>query len=774
MPRSSHPSCSFWIVTALVIGLSSLPAHAETSFDAPEPTPQESYSIRPASSEITIDGRLDEPAWRDAVAIPVRHEWFPGDNTPAPVRTDVLLAYDSEKLYLAFRAFDPDPSAIRAYLADRDSAFSDDTVGFLLDTFNDGRRAFQFRVNALGVQMEALSSDLDNTEDWSWDMIWNSAGRITDQGYVVEVALPFKQLRFPSAAPGEAIAWGFLAMRDYPRSVRHRLRSVANDRAKNCFVCQAQTLQGLEGIRPGRDLQISPTLTSTRTDLIDSFPDGDLVKGDEKVDPGLTVRWGITPNISLSAALNPDFSQVEADAAQLDVNERFALFFPEKRPFFLEGADFFNSPINAVFTRTVADPAWGTKITGKEGRNGFGVFVAQDRVNNLIFPGNQGSGRMSIDEDVLSSVLRFRRDIGKTSSLGVLYAGRRGDGLTGDVLDPNDPLIDLPGAYSNEVFGIDGILRPTASDSVRFQILGSRTEYPDAVAILQGQPLGSFDDVAFEIDYTHGERNWWWFFNHRDLGEDFRADSGFLPRVDLRSTRAGARRTFWGDEDSWYRRFEIFWSADTARDQAGEIEEWGADLSFVYQGPMQSVIEIFMAPNDEYFEGENYDNFRYGVYGSFQPHGGLELEMLYLAGKQIDFVNGQQADFYSIEPEITFNLGRHVEGELEYTHQVFEVEGEKLFTADLGEMRLLYHFNRRTFVRGIFQYRAVDRNLDLFRVELEAEVRDFFTQILFSYKINPQTVILAGYSDSRFGLDDISLTQTGRSIFLKLGYAFLL
>ena len=142
-----------------------------------------------------------------------------------------------------------------------------------------------------------------------------------------------------------------------------------------------------------------------------------------EAEAGISVRWGITPNISLNAAINPDFSQVEADFAQLDVNERFALAFPEKRPFFLEGADFFTTPLNAVFTRTVSDPRYGLKLTGKEGDNSFGAFLTEDSVNNILIPGRETSRSVFLDDTVRDSVLRYRRDIGSTSSLGVLYAG---------------------------------------------------------------------------------------------------------------------------------------------------------------------------------------------------------------------------------------------------------------------------------------------------------------------------------------------------------------
>ncbi|HEX6199437.1 MAG TPA: DUF5916 domain-containing protein, partial [Thermoanaerobaculia bacterium] len=461
-------------VLSSVLSLGALCFSPAVGADAPD---RPSHEVSPATSGIQVDAVLDEPAWEAAAEVPLTHEWFPGDNTAPPVETVCLVTFDEETLYVAFRASDPEPGRIRARLAERDTPFEDDTVGFLLDTFDDRRRAFQLRINPLGVQMDALTSDVDGSEDWSWDAIWASAGRITAEGYVVEVAVPLRQLRFPRAVAGPEAdvpqTWGFLATRDYPRSVRHRLYSAPNDRSLNCFVCQSHPLTGFRGIETGRNLELDPTLTASRADRREGFPDGPLRSGDEEAEAGLTASWGITPSLTLGAAVNPDFSQVEADAAQLDVNERFALFFPERRPFFLEGTDYFATPFPVVFTRTIADPSFGARLTGKEGPHAFGALVAEDRINNLIFPGYEGSSQASLDEDVRTAVLRYRRDVGATSTLGVLYTGR--DGGSG---------------YGNQVAGLDGTVRPTDSDVIRFQALGSRTEYPRALAAEGGQPAG--------------------------------------------------------------------------------------------------------------------------------------------------------------------------------------------------------------------------------------------------------------------------------------------
>src|SRR5687767_7021311 len=337
--------------------------------------------VRPADSPIRIDARLDEPAWSAATPIAVTYEWYPTDNTPAPVSTEALVTYDDRNLYVAFRAKDPQPSRIRARFQERDAGKDDDLVGFYIDPFNDDRRAYQFLINPLGVQIDAINSDVESTEDFTWEGIWESAGMITSDGYVVEVAVPLQQLRIPSR--GGTQTWGFMAIREWPRDVQHRLRSIETDLNRNCLVCQFHDLHGFDPKASGRGIEITPTLTGSNNDSD--------VDDDRAVDAGISARWAMTPGTSLQATVNPDFSHVEADARQLDVNTRFALFFPERRPFFVEASDFFETRLPLVFTRTIADPAAGLKLTGKSGAHLYGALFARDEITNILLPGDEFS-----------------------------------------------------------------------------------------------------------------------------------------------------------------------------------------------------------------------------------------------------------------------------------------------------------------------------------------------------------------------------------------------
>jgi hypothetical protein len=716
--------------------------------------------------EVAIDGVVSPTEWEGAGVVGVPWEWFPTDNAAAPVGTEVLVGYDHERLYVAFRAADPEPGAIRAHLSDRDAQLRDDAVGIEIDTFDDRRRAYRFQVNPLGVQLDAQLSDVDGSVDLSWNAIWDSAGRRTEAGYEVEMAIPFRQLRFPRRSEGGQ-RWGFLAYRDYPRSVLHELRSVPNDRDLDCRVCKYEPLLGLTALETGHNLEVVPTLTAGRTDRRPQVT-APLVSGGEDVEGGLTARWGITNSIALHGAVNPDFSQVEADAAQLDVNERFALFFPEKRPFFLEGADTFATPFRAVFTRTVADPEVGLKLTGKEGANAFGVFFAQDRLTNLLFPGPEASALASLDREVTSGVVRYRRDVGRTSTLGVLYTGRDG------------------GGYDNQVYGLDGTLRLSDSDTVRFQVLESSTRYPSAVALANGQPGDRFDGLAYRADWTRNTGEWLFRLFHGSLDDGFRADSGFIPRVGYEESFGVVQRNFWGAADAWYSRVALVGSLVRLEDQRGELIEQGGNFELLYEGPMQSQVRLGVRPNEERFAGETFDNLRGDLTALVRPSGDLTLELFLRGGEIIDFANVRQSDFRVVRPRVAFKLGRHVSGDVQHEWQEFEVDrvelagggagpGGTFLTAHLSQGTLIYHFNVRSFFRAIVQYRDVERRLDLYRpgTTLAAEDQDLFSQLLFSYKLNPQTVLLAGYSDQYLGPGAIDLTQTSRSVFLKLGYALL-
>lgn len=748
------------LTVCLVALLTSAHVHARArgqSEAAPPPPP--TIQVTRTSEAIKVDGHLDEAVWSQVKPVELPFEVNPGENVPAPVRTEFLITYDSNSLYLAFRAFDPEPSAIRAHVTDRDRAYRDDFVGIMLDTFNDKRRGYEFFVNPLGVQMDLSRNEVGggNSEDDTWDAIWSSAGRICADGYVVEIAIPFSSLRFPRTA-GEQ-SWRVAPFRAYPRSVRHQIFSVPLQRDNNCFFCQMPVFVGFAGITPGRNIEIAPTLTTQRTDELADTDDLESPwhDGSFKTEAGVSARWGITPNLSLNVALNPDFSQVEADSAQLATNTRYALFFPEKRPFFLEGADIFSTPLTAVYTRTVADPRWGAKVSGKAGPQAFGVFVARDRATNLLFPSNAGSDLDTYEKSNTSGVFRYRRDIGESSAVGVIATSREGDD------------------YSNRVWGADAIVRLSDRDQVRLQLLTSSTRYPGEYAEAYGQPDRKFDGSAFFANYEHSERTWdAWAWQER-YTTGFRADLGFVPRVDANNYGVGGQYKLLGEKDDWYTRLTFGAEPWRTTDHTGRVTDQAFAVFANYQGPLQSTVNLRLARAKEYYDGVTYDQDRVFLFYNLRVNGTFTTSLDARFGDSIDYDNGRAATVTRLAPGFTLDLGRHLALTLDHVFEDLDVRGGRLYRANLTQAKAVYQFNTRAFVRLILQHLDLRYNRDLYLDPPDtSKDRSLFSQLMFSYKLNPQTVFFLGYSDSRGETDRIALMLRSRTVFAKVGYAWLL
>jgi hypothetical protein len=712
------------------------------------------FEVLRSSERIDIDGDLKEDTWQQAKPVELRWETSPGNNIPAPVKTEVWLAHDEKHLYIAFRAWDPEPERIRAHHSDRDDAVLDDFVGIIVDPFNDQRRGFEFFSNALGVQIDAVNNDVGGGEDLTWDAIWDSAGRITATGYEVEIAIPFSSLRFRSSEVAQV--WGVDLVRIYPRDQRRRLGLHPLSKDRNCYLCQASAMTGFGGMDPGLNLELDPTLTGNRTERREAFPLGALAGEGVEVEPGLTARWGMTPNLTLTGTLNPDFSQVEADEAQLEVNRQFTLFFEEKRQFFLEGADFFTTPLPAVYTRTVSDPDWGLKLTGKQGRSAVGLFVAEDVVTNVVIPGAEASALTSIEESHRSSVLRYRADIGRNSTVGLLLTDRSAE------------------SYQNTVGGIDGYFRITPRDTIRAQFLRSRSKYPDALAIAFAQPQDSFEGEASTLAYRHSTRIWTWNAEYEDVGTDFRADSGFMPKVDYRLARAGLERTWWADQKkTWYTRYAIGGDWDRAERQDGQLLEEELEVRGTLFGPLQSILVLVLGTRDRFFNGVTFHEDFLGWHAEFQPTGDFYVALDGGAGDQIDFSNTRLGRLLQVVPLVSYRAGRNLQLELRHHFERLDVEGGRLYEANLSQLRTIYHFNLRTFVRLVLQFTEVARDAALYEAPVDTRTRQLLPQLLFSYKVNPQTVFFAGYSETRLGNQFHDLRERDRTMFVKLGYAWL-
>jgi len=431
----------------------------------------------------------------------------PHDGEGVSQRTEAYLGYDDKNLYAVFVCFD-DPDKVRARKARREDVTDDDTVEVMLDTFHDRRRAYAFQINPLGVQWDAIWSEAPHEEvsgnfDTSWDTLWYSQGRVTPEGYVAWMAIPFKSLRFP---PAREQSWGIILYRGIVRENENSFWPQISHRYEG-RLAQAATLTGLEGISPGRNLQFIPY------GLLNSFRDLDTR---DPADPHFENRaiggtFGLDSKIILNHSLvldltaNPDFSQVESEEPQVTVNQRFAVYFPEKRPFFIENADYFRTPLDLFFTRQIVNPSYGARLTGKVGDYSIGVLTADDRAPGLTVAASDplaGSRQYF-------TLARVSRDIFKQSSIGAIYT---------------DEEYPAAGGF-NRIGGLDSRIKFTPSWTATLQSVVSSTQ--NSGGSYQAGPASYIDTTYFGVHVANEA-------TYKDISPGFTSLPGFVNRVDIR------------------------------------------------------------------------------------------------------------------------------------------------------------------------------------------------------------------------------------------------
>jgi hypothetical protein len=739
-----------WIFAGMTI--LSLPLISK-SLDADSSDETMPLLIPHVDAPIQVDGVMDEPFWEDALIVPANIEVRPGENIEAPVKTDAYLVYNTNSIYAGFKCYDPEPAQIRAHLCDRDQTWDDDWILILFDTFNDQRRTYDFACNPFGIQSDIIESPTGG--GGSWDAIWESNGRITDEGYVVEMVIPFRALGFPRSQ--DAQIWGFDVVRSLPRNVRHHIGAFPRDRNNNCYMCQSLKMIGFAGATPGRNIEVDPTFSSIYSQERMDEMAGPFREKSKSNDFGLTAKWGFTPNLTLGTTVNPDFSNIEADVVQLDINTQFALYYPEKRPFFLEGADFFSMPFYLVHTRTMAEPEYGVKLTGKEGKHSIGFFTVQDRLTNFLFPGAEGSNNDSRRNHSQGTVLRYKRDIFQSSSIGMIMTDREGD------------------AYHNRVAGVDGDIKITKKDFFMFQVTGSRTEYPDSLAINYGQKQNEFGGQAYHLYYNHDTRNWdvYQLFRHVDPG--FRADMGFMNMAGYTYSETGGSYKWQRDPGSWFNWISLYGSYDQRYDQFKNPLHRAVTSRINYQGPLQSDAGIYGEHGRDTYEGKSYRANWLNGWIYMRPAGWIAGQIWTRLGDRIDYSNNRAGNQVNIGGFLELRLGLHLLAEINHTSDRLDVAPGRLYTANIERLKLVYQFNKRMFLRTIVQYWHYKRNVALYEDEdTEPKSEGLFSQILISYKINPQTVFFLGYSDNYYGDQQIDIIQTNRTIFAKIGYAYIM
>jgi hypothetical protein len=713
---------------------------------------------------VRIDGTLDEPQWSQAALLTGFSQFMPRDGIPAEDSTEVLVWYSPTAIHFGIRAFEPHES-VHAALGDRDRIFSDDRVELLLGTFHDGRQALVLGVNPLGVQMDgtllennqARGGGSGNTitsrelPDLSPDFVFQSKGRLTDYGYEVEVRVPFKSLKYQRA---DTQTWGFNAVRVVQHSGREDSWAPAR-RADASFLRQSGTLEGLTDLRRGLVLDLTPEITQRTTGA--PMPAGTSWRyAAERPKLGANVRWGLSNNFTLNGTVNPDFSQIESDEGQLQYDPRQALYFAEKRPFFLDGTEFFATPKNLVYTRRIVQPVAAAKITGKVSGFSIGVLNAVDGL----------AGSTGGEHHPVYTIARIQRDVGAGSKLGVTLADRTEHGRYNRVAS-------LDG---RRVFGSIYSAQAQYAQSITRAASGARTSAPLWNAVL------SRNGKSFKFRYAIDA-----------VDEQFRTQSGFIGRGGIAQ----------GLLDQWYTYYlppgrfiesitydptlSFTWTYDALVHQREAIEKkfhnriavtarggWSADATvmtetFGFDPALYAGYRILRGPGDTVaFTGQpRIGNRDVAVSLSTPQWKYVSLSAYYLWGSDDNFLEWAPADIIFANAEAEFRPTERLRITTSYVKQryVRQTDHTQVADARIPRLKLEYQIARPLFVRLVGEYASSEQDVlrDDGRTNAPLLVNGapaaaftdgtFRSDCLVSYRPVPGTVLLvgsgAGYQDMR-------------------------
>ncbi|WP_371186020.1 carbohydrate binding family 9 domain-containing protein [Thalassotalea maritima] len=780
MPKllaSSLLSRAHSTATALVLCASTLvptSAIAEQS----DSKQKQQFSIPYIQQAPVLDGDVSDKLWQQAAHIPVNIVNYPYDNTPSPVQTDAYIYEDGENLYLAFIAKDPEPEKIQGFIKARDAAFADDIVGIKLDPFNDHRLAYKFFVNPNGVQNDGISNEMTGDENNLWDGLWDAYAKVSEDGYRVEMAIPYRELNFDESV--DIKTWGFELIRIYPRDTILRISNMPIDKNNNCWACQMQEMVGFEQAKLGDNVLLTPSLVYGHESTRDIYQEQDW-QTNKDVDLGLNLRWGITPDILLNATINPDFSTVEADAGQLTVNKTSALFFSEKRPFFLDNAEYFATPFDLVHTRNIVDPDWGAKLTGRNGQHAFAAFVSNDHSTSFILPGNLFSTVGNVNEQSFAGAVRYRYDVNDDLSFGALSTVRDSD------------------SYHNSVMSFDSKYKLSPSNTIKAQFSGSQTKYPEEIladycpngqcylASLVDVTNETFTDKAYLLEFDHQSEFWRFSSVYQHIGQKFRADLGFQPYSDFNRFSTKVNRMFFS-ENAWWSQAILGAKYDINHNDNGELISKASAVSGTIWGPWQSLFDIVITQEDKVglrfdsnvqaIDGNTnlYHLYYADVYGELQPLPNLYAGVSLRIGDGVDNFNDRQGDIVELAPNIRWNISTHLEANVTYVYADLSVDGDYVYKQNIADLRMTYAFDVNNLLRLTLVYDSVqlnpDNNPNLYG-SLDKE-HNLSTELVYSYKLNPQTVFFLGYADNARKDGEISsLTRNQRNVFMKLSYAWL-
>ncbi len=716
-------------------------------------------TVRPprTDSPPAIDGRLDDAAWRSAAVITEFTQQSPLEGAPATEDTEVYVTYDSDHLYFGFHLHYSDPGIMRANRVDRDTAWQDDLITIYIDTFLDQQRAYDFDVNAFNVQGDGIVNTSGNRSgspippaDRSWDALFHSATEIVADGYVAEMAIPLKSLRYPQRGPGEPHRWGFQIVREIKGKNEENDVWAPMSRDVAGFHRQMGLMEGMTDFSTSRNLEFLPTFTAIQFGSLNRSTGG---FDNRRANPegGLNVKYGLTSNLTADFTVNPDFSQIESDQPQIEVNQRFPLFFSELRPFFVEGAEIFDfpGPVTFVHTRTIVDPTWGAKLTGKAGRFAVGLLTAEDEApGNLDDVDDPGYG-----ETARNFIGRVKYDVYSESHVGAIFTDR-------SFLDSRSRL-----------GGVDGSFRLSRSMSTNFRLIESRHRDLEGV-----ERSGHIYDASI----SDTGRNLGWFLAAYELSPDFRTDVGFARRVDQRRVIGNVGYRWW--PESWLINWgpRLTYGRNWNFDKVLEDENAGVALNFDFAKSIRFSAD--MQRDLERFGGVNFRKTRTSVSGGVSTTRALSVNASYRRGDEIFY--DPDNPFLGYGDSTRFNVTVRPLARLSSqigidTSRLRDTDngGAEVFDIQIYRAQSVLTFTDRLLMRNITEYNTFDKDLDF--------------NLLFTYRINAGTVFYVGYDDHYRQADQLygdpdgdgfderlfftrDLRRTNRAIFTKLRYLFRL
>jgi hypothetical protein len=700
---------------------------------------------------IVLDGNLDEPAWVRVQLYDRFWELYPQAEVPARVRTEMRVAYDAQALYVGLRAYDPDPSQLRTPYARRDNVLPDqDTLVLFIDPVGKRKFAQFFRVNPRGSVTDGLYNEDSSREDTSPDFDFEVATGRFEGGWSAEFRIPFSSLRYTDPPPAE---WSIMAYRVWPRDQRYRIASSKLPREQTCFLCMNEPLTGLSGLPSTRHLALTPNVTVRSVRNRDL---GEPTRTERDLVPSLDVKWRPRPDTVVDATLNPDFSQVELDTPQLAGAAQFALFFPEKRPFFLEGADMYEAFWQAIYTRSITDPAWGARVTQRTEGFDATVLVSRDEGGGLVMlPGPYNT--------------RFaRQDFKSTASIARSRWQMEGLTLGGTLTDRT-----LEGGAYNRVAGPDVVWFPLPEHRIRAQYLGAWTTAQPSGGTLRKGALET--GRADGVDWVYHGPKWDQYADFEEVSPRFRADDGFINQAGYRLVHNETARKFlglWGFNE--VRPFLVA-QYKTAWDNTLAYRQYHYGVKLVL--PRATTVAIEARPNDRVVAREKggalkRDEMVLAVESNPFPW----LSRLYLEtafGDRVDFANNRIGK--GAYMGMTANLRPHPRAELEYridhdhidSREPVAVGSRRVMNETSQQLLALWHFSARDSLRTIWQASTVKRGVSLWQQPVSARDDAATLSVMYGHRRGIGTSFYLGTTFGRQRDPDGSVRSYQAEVFVK-------